>query len=1010
MSEFNGMITLTQLLDSEIGQGRGIESIKTFYAISLNGEGPPQGGSIVAIIDKENLQLKDEDGETILDINTENKLEILLDKFFFIEGETLRILEKIWTESIPAGNLQGYYIWSRMLITYTDGDQQEIFSVNYMGHDGETISKTKIFYALSDDIQEIPSENTWVSKVPDNLQGGKYLWTITRIYYSNGSYIDNYSIAYQGKDGDGNFIIETNQEEILRFKSLKNLDDEKTIVPIYSPEDFTFKIFNIPRQEEEEQIEFKTGKNDYKLELIYKDNSEAGTTKFKEVIKTERFLGLGNYAKEGFDIENADIRTLDVNTVYFNIKKYISYIEEQNKDLSEKIPLIFPLVFRFSYIENDIIVAVKVFEVRDGVSEDMATFSSHAAGITAAIQNTKLDFSADGLKVFNGGIKVYQKTNNLEKIVFESNTEGNLYLEGEIIATSGIFNGTVYASDGEFNGKIVADSGLIGGLIIENDKLSSNNGQLLINGNGKIYSQNITLGENAKIEKYIQLGDAFIYNPSEHVEGLFLSAGKTSLKENGELNLGNITLSGENSTIKAKGSKDAFWEIKGDGTAQFKEIVVDKAAIKNSVFEIGTVQTIGSLMLFKDSWKIEKIEEAKSERIEEFEEFEENEESEEISENSKIIILVNSYEVINLSEGDYITKDGKEFIKIKSKKGNAIILSGNGLLEGDTITKIGKEGDCLFNILGEEQKNNNYPYANSNSLTISQIDNIKNNEYTKKLILGKLPDNQGFGLKADNVFLNGTLTTEVGNASYAGVNTLSGAAADIFGKSDNSKIVFWAGSIGTSEADIQKAKFQVTEAGSIYANQGIFEGSLITKSVIKGASIHTAKLYGEDSDGKSAALQIYDAAQGIQFMKGEKILLQIDKEGLKSGEQSVISITQNVNEDEKISFYGNGFNANKRNKSMLFIEGDGIGFNIYNNNNNIPTSTYQRINFDKDKIDFVFDIENSSPMFGLTIQNNLVTTHQNANFLKNIYFGESNLLGSLEYQPIADKGYNLYVR
>ena len=112
----------------------------------------------------------------------------------------------------------------------------------------------------------------------------------------------------------------------------------------------------------------------------------------------------------------------------------------------------------------------------------------------------------------------------------------------------------------------------------------------------------------------------------------------------------------------------------------------------------------------------------------------------------------------------------------------------------------------------------------------------------------------GYGLFAENVFLNGTLTTKLGTNQYAGVNTLNGAIANKFGDEDKSKIVFWAGSNSNSNEDIAKAPFQVTENGSIYANKGIFEGSLITKSVIKGAELYTAKIYGEDTSGESAAL------------------------------------------------------------------------------------------------------------------------------------------------------------
>lgn len=71
----------------------------------------------------------------------------------------------------------------------------------------------------------------------------------------------------------------------------------------------------------------------------------------------------------------------------------------------------------------------------------------------------------------------------------------------------------------------------------------------------------------------------------------------------------------------------------------------------------------------------------------------------------------------------------------------------------------------------------------------------------------------GYGLYSDNVYLNGSLTTEVGKNSYAGVNTLNGSRAQVFGTGfngfrevpseiDSSRIVFWAGAESTSESDI----------------------------------------------------------------------------------------------------------------------------------------------------------------------------------------------------------------
>jgi hypothetical protein len=82
-----------------------------------------------------------------------------------------------------------------------------------------------------------------------------------------------------------------------------------------------------------------------------------------------------------------------------------------------------------------------------------------------------------------------------------------------------------------------------------------------------------------------------------------------------------------------------------------------------------------------------------------------------------------------------------------------------------------------------------------------------NENYMPNLFLGDLRSlNQasnnryeGYGLYADNVYLNGSLTTKSSDTGkYAGVNTLSGiqGATDIIGT--NSNIIFWAGANGTS--------------------------------------------------------------------------------------------------------------------------------------------------------------------------------------------------------------------
>jgi hypothetical protein len=95
-----------------------------------------------------------------------------------------------------------------------------------------------------------------------------------------------------------------------------------------------------------------------------------------------------------------------------------------------------------------------------------------------------------------------------------------------------------------------------------------------------------------------------------------------------------------------------------------------------------------------------------------------------------------------------------------------------------------------------------YTFAYGNCLTLASLDSMDDNigTFSARLVLGNLNSMRedgvsGIGLYADNVFLEGSLTTQVksdsGN-SYAGINTLSQAEALVFDE-DNSKIIFWAG-------------------------------------------------------------------------------------------------------------------------------------------------------------------------------------------------------------------------
>ena len=863
----------------------------------------------------------------------------------FFEGQPEKIPMEDWIE-------KGYWSgWSK-----------------YVGEAGESISIIKIEYAYakSSDGQNHPSSG-WGTSVP-TLNGGDYLWSRATTYYSDGTISDIYSVSYSGIDGeDGKdasaYYIETNQEEILKFAGLEN--------STYSPEIITFKVFNSPKQPEDEQLELTN--DSYKLEIIGNDS----------VIENgSEYLRLGFITSSQDNQGNIITEERDLNTVYFNLQNFMSNFNYNQL-----------YVFRFSYLINNKIVAIKILEIRNGVSEDMAKLGIYSNGITAAIQNNKLVFNSNGLTI-QKGISFEEDGQELTKYepVFWANENGDLFLKGNIEATGGYFSGELKAATGSFNGSIFAGSGTIGGLTISEEAIYQgedyDNSLLKIKGTGEIYAENITLGIGATIENYIQLGNAKILNPSINND-VFLEAGQVSLSQNGLLKLGSIELNGADSYdsyIKAGTESGAAWIIRGDGTASFREIVVDKATIQDSVLEIGSVQAVGSLMLFKDSWKIESIVD-------------------------NTLTLSSTINEINLKENDVIT-DGNNYYIVLEVSGRNVVLKDIGSLQaGQNITKIGKVKDFLMAILGDGTGEK--AFAKKNSLTVSEVSSFSNGVpmFQTKLVLGDLSGlaeygASGTGLFAENVFLNGTLTTKLDQDSYAGVNTVNGATATKFNNQnipDSSKIVFWAGSKSNSATDIQESFFQVTEKGSIYAKQGLFTGSLITESVIKGASIHTAKIYGENSKGEKAALQIFDANKGIQFIKednGEnKYQLMIGMDGFYSQDFSsgaFIDLTDGLSyKGNKLSIFSND-NINKK----VFIAPDHIGY--ITDGSEIAS---QKINM-SGKFDFIV---NNNSIF--QIQNNAVKSTQKTVLEQNIIFGIENQSNSgiLEYQK-ANSGYNLFVR
>ena len=111
-----------------------------------------------------------------------------------------------WSTTVP--NVpSGQFLWTKTVVTYSDGKSTEAYSVSYKGTNGTngsngtsvTVSSTSVTYQTSAS-GTTPPTGTWNPTVP-NVSNGQYLWTKTVVKYSDGKSTESYSVSYKGTNG-----------------------------------------------------------------------------------------------------------------------------------------------------------------------------------------------------------------------------------------------------------------------------------------------------------------------------------------------------------------------------------------------------------------------------------------------------------------------------------------------------------------------------------------------------------------------------------------------------------------------------------------------------------------------------------------------------------------------------------------------------------------------------------------------------------------------------------------
>lgn len=620
-------------------------------------------------------------------------------------------------------------------------------------------------------------------------------------------------------------------------------------------------------------------------------------------------------------------------------------------------------LLRFSFLENGEEVLIKVIPFREGLSPEMAQFNVTATNINAAVDGSFLVFEKTGLKVYGAGLSIYNNKDSIEPAFFADNS-GDLHIKGVIEATGGSFTGAVHATWADFDG------GEIGGFNIKANELSNQNKTLILNGKeGFIYAENIQIGKGASISEYIALGNARIYNPNhEDANGAILVSGGIRINDDGNASFGNIEIDGNNSVIRGQN-----WSISPD-RANFSNITIS-GAIETAVFKTGAVQAAGSAMIFSPSYKIESIENGI------------------ITIKEKIDIDIDSIIWLVTTEGKHdefrVAESTQEdnLTKIKLKENiNASYVA---------IIIIGKEDSMILGVNGGSAKIANLVYGKG--LTITS----HNNQNTPNLFLGDLSslgikEYSGYGLFADNVYLKGSLTTQAGLHSYAGINTLNGVQAIAF-EDDNSKIIFWAGSDSPDDKDIKKAPFQVTEEGSIYASRANLTNSLIVGGIITGTDIYTARIHGTGQNSEPA-LSIYDTSGGISFRsnyeqdnQGVETFL-INNQGFKAKGNWFINILENG----LASFCGQEFKTNGSRYISLAVK-DQVPVLYHSHSDKQSCGFY----FEEGKTTYKFSTEGKDMV-------KTIWTNNEVKLIGAIGFGKNEDNINLSYRPV-EGGYDLYI-
>jgi len=108
-----------------------------------------------------------------------------------------------WLSSVPSVPA-GQFLWTKTVVTYSDGKSTTAYSVSRSGTNGQngssvTVTEQKVTYQKGNSGTTPPS-GSWSETIP-TTRAGEYLWTKTVVTYSDGKSTTSYSVSRNGTNG-----------------------------------------------------------------------------------------------------------------------------------------------------------------------------------------------------------------------------------------------------------------------------------------------------------------------------------------------------------------------------------------------------------------------------------------------------------------------------------------------------------------------------------------------------------------------------------------------------------------------------------------------------------------------------------------------------------------------------------------------------------------------------------------------------------------------------------------